>query len=69
MEALASDTLPLPLIYINLFDLSKFSQFDKFLPPVKKNRGYIGNFLSICNFVFSSFISNLVLSISFTNRY
>ena len=36
----------------------------------KKNGGYKGNFLAICNFVFSSSLSNLVLWIFFfTNKH
>ena len=62
MEALASDNLALPL---------KFSLFVKFVLLIikkpEKNRGYKGSFLAICNFVFSSCISNLVFSFRLTS--
>ena len=35
----------------------------------RKNRGYLSSFPAICNFVFSSSISNLVLWIFFINRH
>ena len=57
--------LALPLIFFNLrrWNLSKLSLFVKLpcrLFKTWKNRGYQGSFLAICNFVFSSSISNLV---------
>ena len=64
-EALTSDNLP--LIFFNLLwlNLSKFSQLMKICSAyhlkAEKNRGYKGSFLAICNFVFSSSTSNLVL--------
>ena len=63
--ALVSDNLVLPLIFLYLprWNLLKCSQFVTFfLPNISKlkQRGYKGSFLTICNFVFSSSISNFV---------
>ena len=57
-EALASDNMALLLFFFKFHNLWKFScrSFKS-----RKNRGYRGSFLAICNFVFSSSISNLVL--------
>ena len=66
MEAPASNNLALPLIYFNFLprNLSKFSKFEKFFPAdhlkAEKIGGYESSFLAICNFEFSSSISNLV---------
>ena len=59
--------LALPLIFLSLlqWNLSKCSQFVKFVLPIifesQKDKGCRGSFLAICNFVFCSSISNLVL--------
>ena len=58
-EALAGDNLALPLIFI----LWKICPTDHL--KAKKNWGCWGSFLALCNFVFSSSISNLVLWIFF----
>ena len=68
-KALTGDYLALPLIFFNLlqWNLSKFSQFVKFVLLIIIDRGYKGSLFS--NFVFSSSISNLVIWIFLINRH
>ena len=61
-EALAGDNLALPLIFI----LWKICPVDHL--KAQKNWGCWGSFLALCNFVFSSSISNLVLWIFFYQK-
>ena len=66
-ELLTSDNLALPLIFFDL--LSYISQNFCNLGncpadhlKAEKNRSYKGSFLTICNFIFSSSTSNLVMN-------
>ena len=61
-EALAGDNLALPLIFI----LWKICPVDHL--KAQKNWGCWGSFLTLCNFVFSSSISNLFLWIFFLSK-
>ena len=71
-EALARDNLALSSILFNLlrWNLSKFSLVKIFVLPIIWNRKKIGVTKAVSSlFVFSSFISNLVLLIFCIHRY